>query len=255
MWNLRYSPPLSLPYGYYGKLLEYTEYTLADHAVPGLTPRQQPRGPLVLPGKYTAELRVGDHALRQPLTVELDPRVHASQADLAEQLELAQQITRGMKSSYEAYYQVAGLRKIFAERKDALSHSNSKKAKDALAAFEKKIDAIDKGTRSAPGFGPVNRDLTRLIFSVESADMRPANSAWSGSTTKLRCTRQGPRELAAVKRKGSWPRSTPSSPPINLRRLRPSLESAAQAANHSKTRFNEQQKSRGTFPGLVDPKI
>ena len=55
-WDLRYPAPLTLPYGYYGNLLEYMEYTLADHAIAGLTPREQPRGPLVVPGKYTVEL-------------------------------------------------------------------------------------------------------------------------------------------------------------------------------------------------------
>jgi len=50
-----------------------------------------------------------------------------------------------------------------------------------VADFEKKIDAIDKGTKRAPGFGPVNRDLARLIFSVESADMRPADTVQSAA--------------------------------------------------------------------------
>ncbi len=179
VWDLRYPPPHSLPYGYYGKLLEYTEYTLADHAVPGLTPRLQPRGPLVVPGKYTAELRVGGHTLRQLLTVELDPRVHASPADLSDQLNLAQRISRGMKVSADAFYQVAGLRKALSQRTDALKRAETKETKDAVTDFEKKIDAIDKGTKRAPGFGPVNRDLTRLIFSVESADMRPSDTVQS----------------------------------------------------------------------------
>ncbi|MGB8065845.1 MAG: hypothetical protein WCF26_28430 [Candidatus Sulfotelmatobacter sp.] len=181
VWNLRYPPPFSLPYGYYGKLLEYTEYTLADHAVPGLTPRLQPRGPLVLPGEYTIELRVGGQSLRQPLTVELDPRVHASPADLSDQLDLAQRITRGMKASSDAFYEVAGLRKALAQRRDALKQSETKGTKDAVAEFEKRIDAIDNGTRSSPGFGPVNRDLARLIFSVESADMRPGDTVRSAA--------------------------------------------------------------------------
>jgi photosystem II stability/assembly factor-like uncharacterized protein len=181
VWDLRYPPPLSLPYGYYGKLLEYTEYTLADHAVPGLTPRVQPRGPLVLPGTYTIELRVGGQTFRQPLTVELDPRVHASPAELSNQLDWAQRISRGMKVSSDAFYEVAGLRKAITERTDALKQSATKQTKDAVADFEKKIDAIDKGTRGAPGFGPVNRDLARLIFSVESADMRPADSVQSAA--------------------------------------------------------------------------
>ncbi len=48
-----------------------------------------------------------------------------------------------------------------------------------MAAFEQKLDSIDKGTHSSPGFGPVNRDLGRTIFSVESADMRPADTVQS----------------------------------------------------------------------------
>jgi len=181
VWDLRYPPPPSLPYGYNGKLLEYAEYTLADHAIPGLTPRLQPRGPLVLPGTYTIELRVDGQTLRQPLTVELDPRVHASPADLSDQLDLAQRISRGMKASSDAFYQVAGLRKTYTERTDALKQPETKETKGAVADFEKKIDAIDKGTKRAPGLGPVNRDLARLIFSAESADMRPADTVQSAA--------------------------------------------------------------------------
>jgi photosystem II stability/assembly factor-like uncharacterized protein len=181
VWNLRYPSPSSLPFGYYGKLLEYTEYTLADHAVPGLTPRQQPRGPLVLPGTYTIELRAAGQTLRQPLTVELDPRVHASSADLSAQLDLARRITRGMQASSDAFNQVADFRKAFAQRTDTLKQSANKETKDAIDDFEKKIDAIDNGTKTAPGFGSVNRDLSRLIFSVESADMRPADTVQSAA--------------------------------------------------------------------------
>ncbi|HTW58893.1 MAG TPA: hypothetical protein VMD99_12255 [Terriglobales bacterium] len=181
VWNLRYPPPPSLPYGYYGNLLEYSEYTLADHAVPGLTPRVQPRGPLVLPGTYTIELRVGSQSLRQRLTVELDPRVQASPADLSEQLDLAKRIAQGMKASSDAFYKVAEFRKTLTERTVKLKQSGDKKTKEAVAEFEKKIDAVDNGSRRAPGFGPVNRDLSRLIFSVESADMRPADTVQSAA--------------------------------------------------------------------------
>ena len=86
-----------------------------------------------------------------------------------------------MKASYDAYMQVAALRKALAERQKALNGDELKKTKDAAASLDKKIDAIQKGTRTAPGFGPVNRDLTRLIFSVESADIRPADAVRSAA--------------------------------------------------------------------------
>ena len=176
VWDLRYPAPPTLPYGYFGEPLGYTEYTLADHAVPGLTPRQQPRGPLVVPGKYTVELRAGGETLRQQLTIELDPRVHASQADLIEQRDLALEISRGMKSSTDSYHQVIALRDALADRQKSSSPSELKKIKEPVAALEKKIGDLLKGPKAAPGFGVVNRDLTRLIFSVESADMRPTDT-------------------------------------------------------------------------------
>lgn len=180
-WNLRYPPPLTLPYGYYGMLLGYTEYTMADHAVPGLTPRSQPQGPLVAPGNYTVELRYAGQTLRQPLIIELDPRVQASQPDLVAQRDLAVAITRGMKTSYDSYYQAAALRDALAERQKAMNSKEMKKLKPAIDSLKKKIDAAQDGIRTAPGFGPVNRDLARLLFSVESADMRPADTVGSAA--------------------------------------------------------------------------
>ncbi len=98
---------------------------------------------------------------------------------LVEQLDLAQEITRGMKASHDAYLQVAALRRALDERQKALSGDELKQTKDAATSFDKKIDAVQKGSRTAPGFGPVNRDLTRLIYSAESADIRPADAVRS----------------------------------------------------------------------------
>jgi hypothetical protein len=160
-----------LPYSYYGELLEYSEYTLADHAVPGLTPRVQPRGPLVAPGKYTIELNYEGKTVRQPLTVEMDPRVYASQADLVAQRDLALEIARGMKSSFDSYQQMAAVHKALADSEKSLQDPKAKKAAKELS---KQIEALETGTKADPGVGPVNRDLGRLLFSVENADMRPA---------------------------------------------------------------------------------
>src|SRR5208282_5282457 len=128
--------PLSLPYGYSGSLIDYTEYTLADHAIPGNTPREQPQGPLVVPGKYTVQLSLAGQTYRENLTVSLDPRLRVSNADLQQQLDVEQQIARGMSASFHAYKDVAALRKVL---------SDYKKDADAL---EKKIDAVDKGTKT-----------------------------------------------------------------------------------------------------------
>ena len=105
-----------------------------------------------------------------------DPRIHASQADLVEQRDVALLASRGMKSSFDAFHQIDDLRKALGDRQKAMSPADAEKAKPAADALSKKLDAVEKGTRTAPGIGPVNRDLARLIFSVESADMRPADT-------------------------------------------------------------------------------
>lgn len=165
IWDLRYDSPRILPASYYGPILEYTEYTLADHAIPYETPRQQPQGPLVVPGHYTVEFTAGGHTIKQPLTVQLDPRVHATQADLEAQLALARRLLKGIEASYSEY-----------QKQKALGSALDLRKKDKpaeIADTEKQIRAVQDGTKEAPGFGPINRDLTRLLDSVEAGDQRP----------------------------------------------------------------------------------
>ncbi len=96
--------------------------------------------------------------------------MHVSQDDLVQQRDLALQIVRGMKSSSDAFEKVAALHAALTERKKAT------KAPDKLDALEKKVESLQKGTKRWPGFGPINRDLGRLISSVESADIRPSQA-------------------------------------------------------------------------------
>ena len=140
-WNLRYDNPKILPFGYFGNILDYVEYTLADHAIPGQTPRDQPEGALVAPGEFIATLTVGGRTFRQPITVRPDPRVAATQADLEAQLTLANQITDALSASYDAYYQ--------------------------LGSRDSKVTAR---------IGAVNRDLARYFGMAESGDARPADT-------------------------------------------------------------------------------
>ena len=80
-----------------------------------------------------------------------------------------------MKSSYDGFHQVSTLHKTLTEAQKGWNGPESKKIKEASAALEKKIDAVETGSKTAPGFGPVNRDR-RGDVSVESADMRPAET-------------------------------------------------------------------------------
>jgi photosystem II stability/assembly factor-like uncharacterized protein len=177
VWELRYPHPTALPYGFFGEYLEYTEYTLPDHAVPGETPRFQPPGPLVPPGTYELVLTVEGKSYRQKLRVVPDPRVHSTPADYAAQFDLSHRLSDLMNASAGAFQGLAPLRSQLAERKKSLPASPSKELTDSIADVEKQINALESGTELAPGFGTLNRDLGRYLVMVQGGDIAPAESA------------------------------------------------------------------------------
>lgn len=172
VWDLRHPDPKILPYGYYGDLLTYTEYTLTWHAVKGHTPRVQPPGPLVAPGKYQVELAVDGHRYAQPLTIVNDPRVNVPQADLLAQLQAEQRITAGMATSYAGFEQVQQLRTGLAR----ISHNESLQADLAAAANAMDTTLAQLATGARMGFGIANRDLARHLEDADFGDLRPTAS-------------------------------------------------------------------------------
>jgi hypothetical protein len=185
-WNLRYPNPKILPFGYFGGLLDFVEYTLADHAIPGRTPRDQPEGPLAPPGRYTVELSSGGRSDRQTLVVKPDPRLRVTEADLDAQFELATRVTDALAVTYDSFLSLKELRGLVSARLKALSDGQATKdggkarrakasgALNAVQAFDKKLDAVQNGTSAAPGVGIVNRDLARYFEMLVSGDSRPA---------------------------------------------------------------------------------
>jgi hypothetical protein len=174
-WNLRYPNPKILPFGYFGGLLEFIEYTLADHAIPGKTPRDQPEGPLATPGRYTVELSSGGKSDRKTLVVKTDPRIRASEADLNTQIGLATRLADALAVTYDAFLSLKDLRASVAAAEKALAESKAAKdLTDAVKAFDKKLEAVQTGTSAAPGVGIVNRDLARYYSMLTSGDARPA---------------------------------------------------------------------------------
>jgi photosystem II stability/assembly factor-like uncharacterized protein len=175
VWNLRTENPKVLPFAYSGGMLTYVEYTLADHAIPGQTPRDQPEGALVPPGRYTVELAVGGRKLRETLTVKPDPRVKATQADLEAQYALATQIMQMLAASHDGYRQLADLRAALAERITSLGAAPAAaEAMTAAKALDDRIAALAGGSPASPGLGTVNRDAARYFGMLGSGDARPA---------------------------------------------------------------------------------
>ena len=175
-WDLRYPAMKTLLYSYYGNAVDYIEYTLSDHAVPGEFPRELQPGPFVVPGEYSLALTVGGKTYRQPLTVSLDPRVLASQSDLVHQLDVETNISDQMAASYAGNIQVQALRAAIADRQKSLGTDATKKTTaDTLKALDDQAAEVGDGKPDDLGLGPLNRELARLAFMIESGDARPAS--------------------------------------------------------------------------------
>jgi len=182
VWDLRYPDPDALPYSYYGNFLDYVEYTLADHAIAGETPRIQPQGPLAVPGHYTAVLSIGGRKYSQPFVVTMDPRVPASQADLESQLAWAQKATRGMTASKDSFGQMNALISAMSDAQKSLSSSSGQPndLATSLKSLSDEAAGLQAGSPqnpTAPAVGPINRDLSRIYWMIESGDSAPSETA------------------------------------------------------------------------------
>jgi photosystem II stability/assembly factor-like uncharacterized protein len=174
-WDLRYPAMKTLRYGYYGSQLDYIEYTLSDHAVPGDFPRELQPGAFVVPGEYSLVLEVNGKTYRQSLSVTLDPRVQTSQADLVRQFEVESNVSAQMTATYDGDTQARALRAAIADRQKSVGTDPAKKdVADALKTLDDQVADAGDGKPDELGLGPLNRELARLAFMIESGDARPA---------------------------------------------------------------------------------
>lgn len=177
-WDMRLPDPPALNYAYTGQLIHYMEYTLINSTVPGRTPRAQPQGPIVPPGKYNLVLTVDGKQYSRTVDLNPDPRVHLTQAAYEQQFQIETKLVSGMATSYAAFNQLATLQLAVADRDKQLA--NNADAKDAVATLqqlETAVKSLTVGTTKAPGFGPVNRDMARIESSVEGGDTELSTTA------------------------------------------------------------------------------
>jgi photosystem II stability/assembly factor-like uncharacterized protein len=170
-WDLRYPPPLSLTYSYFGNLLDYTEYTLTWHAIEGHTPRIQPVGPTAIPGVYTVKLTVDGRTFTRRLTVKNDPRISILPWELGAELRFERQITTAMGASYHSFQQLSRLSQAARRALAAV------KGQPQLAAGLRRLEhQAEKLANGKDGAGLANRGLGRHLEDMEFGDLLPTAS-------------------------------------------------------------------------------
>ena len=166
-WDLRYPDPPTLNYSYYGNPIDYREYTLNWHALPGQTYVSTNVGPMVPPGTYTATFRLEGRAYAQPFTVVPDPRVTMTPAGYDAQFRLQMRMMAGITATYDAVNYI-----------DKLRQAISARGQDANArAIDAAVAALTTGPDS---LGTVHRDLTRRLNDQVVGDLAPTASVLDG---------------------------------------------------------------------------
>jgi len=146
------------------------------------------QGPLALPGNYQVKLTAGGKSETAPLTIQMDPRVKTSQADLQKQFDLLMQIRERVTETHDAINNMRDLRaQLQALRR---RHEKNDKAKDLLAqaeTLEKKLTPIEQElyqTKAQSGQDllnwpiQLNNKLTALAGVVGSADTAPTEQSF-----------------------------------------------------------------------------
>jgi hypothetical protein len=173
--------------------------------VPHETPRT-PQGPLALPGTYTVRLTVGGKALSAPFTIKIDPRVHATPADLQslfeQQIKLAAMVSKSASASLEVH--------SAQEQLGALSKKVGPPLKDAVEKLDKELDDLLNGQKKpgggeqSPGLDDVAGGSAGLYEQVGMADAAP-------TAAQVKATEHASEELTEVLK--HWQHSKESSIP------------------------------------------
>ncbi len=158
VWDLHYPPPAALRH----------EYPIA--AVYHDTPRE-PRGPWVLPGRYTVRLTVDGHTHTRALSVTMDPRVAGAPRALDRQLALALRVVDALRRDSTA---LATLRALRGELGRARGQAGAAGPAAVLDSLERQAAALDGGDA---GLTRLSGRLVELYGVIEGADVEPTAQA------------------------------------------------------------------------------
>ena len=165
-------------------------------------------GPRANPGTYTVELKVADTTLTESFTITRDPRLDASDQDLAEQYQMKAGIRDRVSQIHEMVNQINRINKQiegWTERIDASGGNDSLK-KDAQAIKEK-LDPILNGLiqtnpdASQPGGARLKDKLTTLSAMIDESDDAPtqgANEVFADLGTRVEAEQEKLQQLVST---------------------------------------------------------
>ena len=154
LWDLHYDPVPNLQ----------PQYPIA--AVYRNTP-PEPTSPWAMPGKYTVVLTVGGKSYQQTLTLQMDPRVKTSPADLAEQFRLSKQLYDEWLALNSIAESVRSIRAQIDKLRPRVPAGDLKTHLDALA---EKLQTLAGAGGGGPGAGAGARRSDRGNYNGKIED-------------------------------------------------------------------------------------
>ena len=167
LWDMHYTP---VP----GIKPEYPISAVEHNTAPA------PTSPWIMPGKYTVVLTVDGQKYTQPLTVQMDPRVKTSMADLQKQFDLSNQLYEDLMALQPVMEKAADAREKLKEMQKTATGAELEK----LQATSKELAAIEGGggRRRRRGAQPenltgVHDQLLQVFGMLQEVDVAPTMQA------------------------------------------------------------------------------
>ena len=178
VWDLRYDDPVQIPYAFYEGL--------------------PPRGPLVMPGRYTLKLSYGGQTQSAPLIVKADPRDGGSLAGLEQKFVLSMQVYHDQDALHRAVNDIRAVKSaVSATVKQAptATHGKARASEgDALLQEASQIEGAlmqvnIKGSEANLNFpGMLNEQIYAFAGLLDDADTAPnaqETQTYAGFHTRL----------------------------------------------------------------------
>lgn len=146
------------------------------------------QGPLALPGNYKVRVTVnGDSATAQTqvFNLKLDPRVHATLADLKKQFDLAMRVRDRVSEADQAVITVRALREQVNDRLKTVSLGEAKSAGNALDSKLTQVEEAIYQVRNRSNQDPLNfpiklnNKIAHLMGVIEDADAAPTDQTYA----------------------------------------------------------------------------
>ncbi len=192
IWDLHYMPIAGIK-------PEYPIGAIYMNTAPAST------SPWAMPGKYKVVLTANGQKYSQDLTIQIDPRVKTSVADLQQQFALSQQVYQNILALQPINDQVEQLRaQIKAQRAKSPAAADTAK----LDAFSQKLDAFAgagggrrrRGTQQAPTLSSVRGSLFEMFSVLQDADAAPTPQAAQAVPVLTKSTQDLQKQWAEIQK-------------------------------------------------------